>query len=468
VIERISTGNARLDAVLGGGLLANSITLIAGAPGSGKTILAERCLFENATAEQPGLYLSTVSEPLDKLLRYGQSLTFFDVGAIGKSVFYEDLGEPLAERGLAGVLERIDDFVRRHRPGLVVIDSFKALRAFAANASDFHRFLRDLCGRLTVLAISAIWVGEYDGVLDESPPEFAVADAIVELTTKQITERPVRVVRVRKLRGSEYLSGDHVYRLTEHGLEVFPRLASQADGSEHGWLGERVPTGVPALDDSFADGYWPGSTTLVAGPSGIGKTVMGLNFLFAGSERGEPGILVTFQKGPTQLARIVERLGWSMGDPNITVIERSPVDVCVDEVVYELLECVEVVGARRIVIDELGELAVGATDPARFREFIDALAQRCAGLGVSLMLTYETAELFGLTRLRAVGVSHFADNVVLLQYVQRGAELLRAITIVKSRGSSSATRICQFHITAKGVVLGEPIDPRAPPLQPPR
>src|SRR5580765_8058238 len=91
-MDRLSSGNMRLDEVLGGGLVLDAITLVVGAPGTGKTILAEQCLFANATPERPGLYLSTVSEPFDKLLRYGQSLAFFEPAAVGQSVFYDDLG----------------------------------------------------------------------------------------------------------------------------------------------------------------------------------------------------------------------------------------------------------------------------------------------------------------------------------------------------------------------------------------
>ena len=131
-MERLSTGNVRLDEVLGGGLVSDAITLVVGAPGTGKTILAEQCLFANATAERPGLYLSTVSEPFGKLLRYGQSLEFFDAARIGRSVFYDDLGDAVHDGGLAGVLERTDGLLKKHRPGIVVIDSFKALRSFAA------------------------------------------------------------------------------------------------------------------------------------------------------------------------------------------------------------------------------------------------------------------------------------------------------------------------------------------------
>ncbi|HZD66271.1 MAG TPA: ATPase domain-containing protein, partial [Acidimicrobiales bacterium] len=213
MIERLSTGNPRLDSVLGGGLVRNSITLVCGAPGTGKTLLAEQCLFANATPERPGLYLSTVSEPLDKILRYGQSLSFFDTAQVGRSVLYEELGSVLDGDGLAGALAMIDQLMKDHRPGLLVLDSFKALNAFADSEGDFRRFLHDLAGRLTAVAITSLWVGEYEASDAVTAAEFAVADAVVELSTKHAGERSSRYLRVLKLRGSDFAPGDHAYRL---------------------------------------------------------------------------------------------------------------------------------------------------------------------------------------------------------------------------------------------------------------
>jgi circadian clock protein KaiC len=459
-VKRISTGNVGLDAILGGGLVADTIGLVVGAPGSGKTILAEQFLFANATDERPGLYLSTASEPFDKLLRYGQSLTFFDLAAVGRSVFYDDLGDALIDDGLDGVLDRIDELLKAHRPGLVIIDSFKALRSFAPDEAAFRRFLRDLAGRFTAVAVSALWVGEYDPSEATSTPEFAVADSVISLETRRTAERSIRLISVRKLRGSDFRSGDHLYRISSHGLRVFPRLADARDDGRHVSTSQRVSTGVPALDESLEDGYWPGSTTLVAGPSGVGKTLMGLHFLFQGGLRNEPGILLSLQENRYQLSRIIERFGWSMDDPNVRVIDRSPVDVYIDELVYELFDIAGEMGARRVVIDSLNDLDQRGADRARFTEFIYSLVQRFSHLGVSLMFTSEVVDLFHVTRLSDNAISHMADNVVLLQYVQDGPQMKRALTIVKSRGSNSSSTTREFRIASSGFTLGEPISTR--------
>ena len=457
-MERLSTGNVRLDEVLGGGLVLDAITLVVGAPGTGKTILSEQCLFANATPERPGLYLSTVSEPFDKLLRYGQSLDFFDTAQLGRSVFYDDLGDALHQHGLPAVLERLDTLIKAHQPGIVVIDSFKALRTFATSDAEFRRFLHELAGRLTVVAVSSLWVGEYEPDEATDSPEFAVADAVIGLEMRRSAERSVRYLSVRKLRGGEFLSGDHVYRITSGGLVVFPRLADVRDATAYSANGQRVSSGIPALDDALEDGYWSGSTTLIAGPSGAGKSLMGLHFVFAGAAQDEPGVFVTLQENRPQLARVIGRFGWTIDHPNVTIIDRSPVDLYVDELVYELLDQIRETGARRLVVDSLNDLIVATPDPMRLREFLYSLVQRCARLGVSLMFTYETAELFRITRLSELGMSHIADNVVLLQHVQDGSQMRRALTVLKSRGSMNSAVISEFTISTEGITLGQPLD----------
>ena len=135
--ERLTSGDEGLDLILGGGLPMNGINLIMGLPGSGKTILSQQFVFAGATEERPAIYLSTVSEPFEKILRYAQTLSFFDSHAIGRTVYYEDLGRIVGgDGGLAAVTERIASLIKERRPGIIAIDSFKALAAFAEDARE--------------------------------------------------------------------------------------------------------------------------------------------------------------------------------------------------------------------------------------------------------------------------------------------------------------------------------------------
>jgi circadian clock protein KaiC len=140
------SGHHALDAVLGGGLPANAISLLMGLPGTGKTIIAQQYVFRNGRPDRPAVYFSTVSEPLEKIVRFAQSLEFFDQAAIGTSVLYEDLGATLGREGLAGAGRRIAEVLQERRPGLLVVDSFKALHAFSDGYGDFRQFLHELAG----------------------------------------------------------------------------------------------------------------------------------------------------------------------------------------------------------------------------------------------------------------------------------------------------------------------------------
>ena len=197
-----------------------------GRPGSGKTILCQQFMFARATEERPAVYLSTVSEPFEKILRYAQTLSFFDRDAIGRSIFYEDLGPAVAgEGGLTAVTERIAALIKERRPGIIAIDSFKALAAFADDAREFRRFLHDLAALLTAFPATCFWIGEYSEDESRTAPEFAVADGIISLATERVNERTLRLIEVTKLRGSDFRSGRHAYRLSADGITVFPRLA---------------------------------------------------------------------------------------------------------------------------------------------------------------------------------------------------------------------------------------------------
>ena len=453
--RRISAGSPRIDEVLGGGLPTNAINLIIGAPGSGKTILSQQYVFHNATAERPALYLSTVSEPFDKIIRYGQAMTFFDPKAVGTRVLYEDLGAPLRDGGLDAVLAAVDRLTKEHRPGIVVIDSFKALGAFAQNDAEFRRFLHDLAGRLTAMAASSFWVGEYSRENAVDAAEFAVADSIIALTTKRTLEREIRVLQVLKLRGSNFLSGEHAYRISPAGIKVFPRLADLIDISDYELGTERHATGVAALDDLLGDGYWPGAATLVAGPSGIGKTLMGLHFIFNGAKAGQPGLIASLQENRIQLERVVRGFGWSLDTPGVSLLARSPVDMYIDEWVYDLLEEVERNGCKRILIDSLVDLALSAGDDRRFREWMYSLTQRCSRAGISLMMTMEIPELFSVTKVSENGMSHLSDNVVVLQYVKDEEQLYRALTVLKTRASNHQPAVRRYEITPEGITLSQ-------------
>ena len=456
-LGRVRSGSTRLDEILHGGLPEHAINLVIGPPGAGKTILADQYLFQNATEDRPAINYSTLSEPHEKLLRYGQSLSFFDTTAVGRRVFYGALGPDVRTGGLDAVLERITADIKARRPGMIAIDSFRALAAYA-DAEAFRSFLADLADSVSAFPMTVFWVGEYSPDDIAEKPEFAVADSILSLSREDSGVREFRYLQVLKLRGSGYLSGKHACRLGVEGIDVYPRIADRADPSAYARATGRTSSGVAALDALTDDGFLAGSSTLVAGPSGIGKTLMGMHYVFSGARAGEPSLIASFQENPSQLQGILSAFGWSLDEDDVHIFYESAVDLYVDEWMSNVLDRVERLGIRRVLIDSLGDLEVVAADEMRFREFVYSLIQRATRAGVSLMFTMELPDLFRVRRLSEHSFSHLTDNVVLLQYVHEDATLRRALTVIKSRGTRHDQRVHEFEITENGVVLGEPLD----------
>lgn len=454
MIDRLSSGNPRFDELVGGGLPAPAINLIAGAPGTGKTMLAEQFVFHNASLERPAVYLSTTTEPVDKLVRYGQELSFFDKSLVGTAVLYESLLQPLVSGGLQAVLERVVELLRDVRPGVMVVDSFRAFRPFAEDDIAYRSFVAEMAGRLAATQTSTFWVGEYGPSDLLESVEAAVADAIIVLRTAHEGQRTLRFIEIAKVRGSRSLSGEHAYRLREKGLDVFPRLADPLEQAVGEPSGVRISAGSEQLDAMLGGGLWAGTSTLVVGSSGVGKTMLGLDFLAAGARAGKRGVLASLQETPSQLARVLAAEGRPAMRDLVDIHRRSPVDIYIDEWVHEVLLKVEETGAELLVIDSLSDLRLASPDETRFEEYVYSLGQRASSMGTTVMMTLESRPAFSFAGTIETALSHLADNIILLGYRLDGSTVRRALHVLKTRASDHAAEIHEFTIAADGVAIG--------------
>jgi RecA-superfamily ATPases implicated in signal transduction len=455
-MERLKTGSDELNQVLHGGFPLNSINLIMGAPGTGKTILAEHLVFANATDQYPALYLTTLSEPLEKFISNGQRYKFFESDKVGETVLFEDLGCLLRERGITAMPEVATELLAKHRPRIIVIDSFKALNELMANPQERRNTLFDFASLLSTYTCTTFLVGEYASEMMTDLPEFAIADSILQLVKHATGVREQRFLKVEKLRGSNSIPGMHAFDICDDGLRVYPRLLSPPITPSYKANVERVDTGISGLDDMIEKGFWRGSTTLVAGPTGSGKTIMGLHFIRQGVINDEPGVYVGFQENPVQLARIMQHFDWdvqSVLEKGVfELMYRSPVEMQLDSVATELFGRVREGKVKRVVIDALGDLKKSSSDPRRFSDFMYALTQWFAVQGVTCLMMYELHDLFDVTQISDEEISNMSDNVMLLRFT-REAEMQRTIRIVKTRGSSHDHREHIFDISNRGVEI---------------
>jgi circadian clock protein KaiC len=454
---RISTGNSEADEILHGGFLANSINIVMGEPGTGKTLFAEQLLFCNAGGERPVLYLTTLSEPLSKVVTYLQQFTFYDETKMGTDVIYEDVGALLSKEGPEALGERLREAIETIGPKIIVIDSFKAIHDLAVSASAMRRLVSDLAGLLSAYATTTFLVGEYRAQDVAVYPEFAVADGILEFARQKRSTTDERFMRVSKLRGSGYLEGLHGIHIDGSGLKVYPRLTSPAVPEDYRLPRKRVTTGVEGLDPMLGGGVWRGSTTLVVGPTGSGKTTMGLQFAMAGAALGEPALYVNFQENPTQLSRVIDALApdeTSPGRQGLHLVYASSVELQIDQIIVDVFKEIEAHGIRRVVIDAVGDLAMAAADAQRIHNFLYALVQRFTVSGITALFLMEDT-LHGPLEMAPAPtefgrLSYMCDNLVLLQ-IERAGRLQRHISVYKTRGSGHDEEVRSMRITEVGV-----------------
>lgn len=453
-LARISTGNPHLDAILCGGFPKNSINILMGEPGSGKTILAERLVFANAQeGGRPILYLTTLSEPLEKVVHYLQQFEFYDEDLLASgAIVYDSLGPQLERNGLAAVVPRVKEAIQTLSPQIIVIDSFKAIHDLSTSMPEMRRMLYEMSGLMTAYDTTVFLVGEYSEDQIATYPEFAVADGMVELARKKQGTRDERYLRVLKLRGSGYLEGLHAFRISADGLEVFPRLVSPAKPPAYAANESRLSTGVAGLDQMLQGGLWLGSSTLLEGPTGGGKTTLALQFVLAGLRRGEPGLYVNFQENPIQFARQIQGFGWDLDEARrkgLHLLYVSPVELQIDSVVVEIFRTLHEKRIRRVAVDAVGDLINAASDPKRLFSYLYALVQHFTVERATSVLTLETSALQTLDG----QISALSDTIIRLS-VETGERTRRVVRIVKARGTDHDLEAREMKITGQGIRIG--------------
>lgn len=463
-MNRLATGVPELDLVLGGGLLAGSLVVVAGGPGTGKTILAHQICFAAATPEHKAIYYTTLIEPHTKLVSYLESFEFFDRNALEERVELIHLGDILLEeRGpdddpLGPVITEIVRSCFEDKPALVVIDSAKSLRDFV-DERELRKVIYDLAGKVAHSETVVLFLGEYSPDELGSSTEFSLADGILELAYEAREPVDRRWLRLRKLRGSAHLGGKHSFTIAEPGITVYPRLETiptprQTDAS----VGERIATGIPRLDELMGGGIHAGEATAIVGPSGTGKTATALHFVVQGLADGERCLYVSFQESVSQLVEKAAAFGWDLSAPlesgQLAIYHVPGEELDLDKVAAAVRAELAAGDVRRVAVDSLGELVFAARELERLPAYARALAGFIRAGGASALITSETSTLAAVVQPLA-GLSFLFHNVVLLRYIEIESEVRRSISVLKMRGSDHAKGLWQFEVGEQGLTVGE-------------
>lgn len=443
-LELESTGNAALDQILGGGFPARSVIIIAGEPGSGKTVMTLQMVFHAARRGKRTLYFTTLSEPAVKVMRFMQLFDFFEEGALERTVTLADLGRFLRQ-GPQATLDEIQRRVAEVEPDFVVIDSFKALVELLRHESGARSMIYELAVQMAAWGATSLLVGEYTRNEISMFPEFGIADGILRLGSERQGLASMRELEVLKMRGAALHSGVHFFEIGQAGALFYPRVSAPADDIGSADQEARASMGVAGLDDLLGGGVLEYGATLIQGGTGTGKTLLAVHFLLEGIRRGERGVFFTLEETPSQLRSVMRALGLDLAAAeargDLVIRYTSPVELSTDRFLYESRNELHDLGARRAVFDSLTTMALGVNSDRRFKEMAYAITKHLRRMKITSVMTAESAQLLGNAHLTGDGVSFIADNVIQLRYVEVDGRLERAISILKARGIKHETEL---------------------------
>jgi circadian clock protein KaiC len=463
-IQTLPSGVPGLDEILGGGLPEFSFNIIAGAPGGGKTTLAHQIMFANATPERPALYFTVLGEPAIKMLRYQQQFNFFDQTKLNTSVRFINLSQVVLDQDLNAVLGKIVKEVEAASPGIVVVDSFRTVvRKAQSGASDIELqgFIQRLALNLTSWQATTFLIGEYDEGEIRDNPVFTVADGLLWLSQQVERNSIVRKVQIRKSRGQSSVPGLHTFRITDAGLQTFPRTFGLTGREERKRGNRRLSCGIPELDEMMGGGIPEGDSLLVAGSSGSGKSLLGTKFIVEGLRQGEPGIVAMFEERPAEYTERAASFGIDLDTPQkegkLKLLYIRPLDLSVDETVREILDAVQEMGAKRLVIDSLAgfEMALAPSFRTDFRESLYRMIGALTRIGVTILSTVEIQEVFTGFTLSSYAISFLSDDILRLRFVSIDGQLRKMMVVIKMRRSTHSIDMREFEITSEGFVIGE-------------
>lgn len=437
--------------------MAGASYIVQGRPGSGKTILANQLGFNHVREGGRVLVATLLSESHERLFQYLSTLSFFDPSRIGNEIQFVSAFDTLESEGLDEVVKLLRREIVRQKATVLIVDGLLNARSKAESQIDTKKFIAELQGHAAFAGCTVLFLTS--SRLDDGSPEHTMVDGVIELGEELFGTRSVRRIQLRKTRGSGALSGMHECEITDDGLVIYPRLESLYSRPSHVEVTDMkpLPSGVAALDALIGGGLPRASVTLAMGPSGVGKTTLGIRFLGVATPE-EPALHFGFYETPDRLRAKARAVGVdfaAMEDSGALHMAWQPTtEGLLDGLGARLLKLVDQHGIKRVSIDSFGGMTRMANNPARLTPFFSALMGELRARGVLVFATWEIRGLFG-PELDAPSpdLSSIVDNILVLRFVEYESELKRLLSILKIRDSVYDPALLELVVNDHGVDL---------------